>query len=490
MKSKKKQQNKSQTEKIKNMISFNNKKNPFKDSKESEKFFKNIIEEEMNLSNNYNSENLNRLLNLYFKGLNLYQNTPNLDKVNAFIEKSQLLLQSSQAKKILNQNKMKTPDVNEIKTDSTLIDENEESDYSNKNKIENQQKEKNNNEEEEEEDEIYNIEGKLQYNFKKYKTIKHNEIQNRNKLHYLSNSIKTGMREKDNQKLKINEINEEFNNMKQQQLKTSIFLEDEIKKQSNNFKQKLIRKRTMMVNKPKNNKLKIDTIPEEVNEKNNLNINNNKNRNKIGKKNRNRTPKNKNSSNIIFNKVVCQQKLKRNSFSFFVKNINIKNKNKENIYNIDNIEKQNNNYIENKDNKNEKLKEIINKYIEEYNNDICKYYFYSRINKISDLSKQNFLSNLNIYEGYQINIKDLLRKQISCNDKEKENILEDDINSLKEEHDHEIQKNNDLYDKFIDEEISKFKLFGYSHSSPKELDILKNKIKCIIYKEINNILNK
>ena len=72
MKVKRKQQNKSQNEKIKNLISFNNIKNPFKNSKESEQFFKNIMEEEMNFSNSYNSENLNRLLNLYFNGLNLY----------------------------------------------------------------------------------------------------------------------------------------------------------------------------------------------------------------------------------------------------------------------------------------------------------------------------------------------------------------------------------------------------------------------------------
>ena len=88
----------------------------------------------MNLTNNYNSSNLNRLLDLYLKGINLYQNTPNTDKVNSFFEKSQLLLQSSKAKKVLNENKEKTPEINEIKTDSTLIEENEESDYNNKNK--------------------------------------------------------------------------------------------------------------------------------------------------------------------------------------------------------------------------------------------------------------------------------------------------------------------------------------------------------------------
>ena len=87
---------------------------------------KDKIEEEMNLSNNYNSENLNKLLDLYFKGLNMYQNTPNIDMINAFTEKSQMLLQSSKVKKILNQNKIKTKEINEIKTDSTLIDENEE----------------------------------------------------------------------------------------------------------------------------------------------------------------------------------------------------------------------------------------------------------------------------------------------------------------------------------------------------------------------------
>ena len=69
-----------------------------------------------------------------------------------------------------------------------------------------------------------------------------------------------------------------------------------------------------------------------------------------------------------------------------------------------------------------------------------------------------------------------------------DNISEEDINSLKEEQILEIQKNDDLYEKDIEEEISKFKLFGYSNSSPKELDTLKNKIKYEIYIYINNIL--
>ena len=244
MKIKKKSQNKkNQNTKIINLISFNNIQNPFKNSNESEQFFKNIIEEEMNLSNNYNSDNLNRLLDLYFKGLNIYQNTPNIDMINAFTEKSQLLLQSSKAKKILKQNKIKAKEVNEIKTDSTLIDENEESDYSNQNKIIDNEKRKidnnnlYNNEEEEDEDDENNY-NKLKYDFKRYKTIRLNEIQNRNKLNYLSNTIKKGIKEKKNQKQKINEINKEFNKIKEQQLKTSIFLEDEIKKQSNTFKEK------------------------------------------------------------------------------------------------------------------------------------------------------------------------------------------------------------------------------------------------------------
>ena len=79
---------------------------------------------------------------------------------------------------------------------------------------------------------------------------------------------------------------------------------------------------------------------------------------------------------------------------------------------------------------------------------------------------------------------------MSCNNKDEENILEDDINALREEQDHEIEKNNDLYEKLIEEEISKFKLCEYSNSALKELDILKNKIKCDLYNEIYNILNK
>ena len=508
MKVKRKQQNKN-IQNIKNLISFNNIKNPFKNSNESEKFFKNIIEEEMNLSNNYNSENLNRLLDLYFKGLNMYQNTPNIDMINAFTEKSQILLQSSKVKKILNQNKIKTSEINEIKTDSTLIDENEESECSNKNKIINPEKEmteyKNlyNTEEEDDEDEENIYDNKLKYDFKRNNTIRLNEIQNRNKLNDLNNSIKKGIKEKNNQKQKINELNKEFNKIKEQQLRTSIFLEDEIKKQSNNFKKKLIKKKTMLY-KSKNLKLNIDVIKEEnikEDKDNNSKIKNNENQDKknnqenkeikiynIPKKSRNKTPNNpKIDYNMIFTKIKDKKNLKRNSFSFFTKND--KNNNKVN-------DEKNNNMIKNQNNDNnnnniiKNLKTKINKYIEEYNDDIYKYYFSSTINKISDLANKNFSSNINIYEGYQTNIKDLLKKQMSCNNAEEEQILEDDINTLREEQDHEIDKNNDLYEKLFEEEISKFKLLGYPNSSLKELDILKNKIKCDLYNEIYNILNK
>jgi hypothetical protein len=244
------------------LISFNNSKNPFQDSRESEQFFKSLIEEEMNLSNNYNSENLNRLLELYFKGINYYQNTPNIDKVNAFIEKSQVLLQTSKAKKILNQTKTKNVEISENKTDSTLIDENEESDNSNKNKKISKIKEIQDDGEDE-----GDINDNLPVNnFKKEirrnKTMRINEIQNRNKLNYLSNTIKKSIKEKNKQKLEIKRINNEFNNIREKQLKTSIFLEDEIKKQSDNFKVKLSRKRTMKM-KNYHPKLKIDTIKEE-----------------------------------------------------------------------------------------------------------------------------------------------------------------------------------------------------------------------------------
>ena len=483
MKIKRKQKTRNDhAEKIKNLISFNNRKNPFKDQKDSEEFFKSIIEQEMNLSNNYNSENLNSLLNLYLKGINLYQNTPNTDKVKIFLEKSQLLLQSSKAKKVLNESKTKKHEVSEIKTDSTLNDENEEIEYSNKNKI---------NESNEEENDTEN---KLKFDFKRYKTIRHNEIQNRNKLNYLSNTIKSRIKEKNNQKQKINEINKEYKNIREQQLKTSIFLEDELNKQSNNFKVNLIRKRTIY-NKAKNIKLKIDTIQEENDTNKNIKIKipeKNNISNKIIKIGRNKTPKNNNinSENVNFIKLENKSKLKRKSFSFFIKkedkdnkknNHDVNNKIQENHINVEKVETNNSN---------DKLKIRMNKYIEEFNEDISKYYFTSSINKISDLVRKLYKSNLNIYEGYQKNIKELLKKQISCSDKEEENILEDDINSLKEEQDHEIEKNNDLYEKLIEEEISTFKLFGYSNSALKELDILKNKIKCDLYNEVYNILNK
>ncbi len=525
-----------QSSKIKNLISFNNIKNPFKSSKESENFFKKIMEEEMNLSNSYNSGNLNRLLDLYFKGINLYENTPNIEKVNAFIEKSQQLLQSSKAKKVLNQSKTKTPEMHEAKTDSTLIDENEESDCSNKNKIENKQQDNKiyesiyesncDNEDDEDKDES-DEEDKLKFDFKKFQTIRHNEVQNRHKLNYLSNSIKKVIKEKDNEKQKMKEIHQEYSKIKEDHLKTSIFLEDEIQKQSNNFQKKLLRKKTM-IKKSKTLKIKIDTILEENNQKEKDNEDKNKNKetskkNNIVKTNekkdndkgngngnfnvhnkddkifRNKTPKINSKININFIQPIEQNKSLKRHFSFTVKNnkninstnnIDTKCKTKEKINDNDNKENNQNSNNDNKLSVIDLLKEKVNKYFDEYNDEICKYYFASTLSKMSDLSKKKYSTNIDIYEGYQINIKDLLRKQISCNSKEEENILEDDINNLKEEQDHEIEKNNDYYEKLIYDEIAKFKLLGYSKSSPKELDTLKNKIKCELYNELNKILSK
>jgi len=525
-----------QSSKIKNLISFNNIKNPFKSSKESENFFKKIMEEEMNLSNSYNSGNLNRLLDLYFKGINLYENTPNIEKVNAFIEKSQQLLQSSKAKKVLNQSKTKTPEMHEAKTDSTLIDENEESDCSNKNKIENKQQDNKiyesiyesncDNEDDEDKDES-DEEDKLKFDFKKFQTIRHNEVQNRHKLNYLSNSIKKVIKEKDNEKQKMKEIHQEYSKIKEDHLKTSIFLEDEIQKQSNNFQKKLLRKKTM-IKKSKTLKIKIDTILEENNQKEKDNEDKNKNKetskkNNIVKTNekkdndkgngngnfnvhikddkifRNKTPKINSKININFIQPIEQNKSLKRHFSFTVKNnkninstnnIDTKCKTKEKINDNDNKENNQNSNNDNKLSVIDLLKEKVNKYFDEYNDEICKYYFASTLSKMSDLSKKKYSTNIDIYEGYQINIKDLLRKQISCNSKEEENILEDDINNLKEEQDHEIEKNNDYYEKLIYDEIAKFKLLGYSKSSPKELDTLKNKIKCELYNELYKILSK
>lgn len=525
-----------QSSKIKNLISFNNIKNPFKSSKESENFFKKIMEEEMNLSNSYNSGNLNRLLDLYFKGINLYENTPNIEKVNAFIEKSQQLLQSSKAKKVLNQSKTKTPEMHEAKTDSTLIDENEESDCSNKNKIENKQQDNKiyesiyesncDNEDDEDKDES-DEEDKLKFDFKKFQTIRHNEVQNRHKLNYLSNSIKKVIKEKDNEKQKMKEIHQEYSKIKEDHLKTSIFLEDEIQKQSNNFQKKLLRKKTM-IKKSKTLKIKIDTILEENNQKEKDNEDKNKNKetskkNNIVKTNekkdndkgngngnfnvhnkddkifRNKTPKINSKININFIQPIEQNKSLKRHFSFTVKNnkninstnnIDTKCKTKEKINDNDNKENNQNSNNDNKLSVIDLFKEKVNKYFDEYNDEICKYYFASTLSKMSDLSKKKYSTNIDIYEGYQINIKDLLRKQISCNSKEEENILEDDINNLKEEQDHEIEKNNDYYEKLIYDEIAKFKLLGYSKSSPKELDTLKNKIKCELYNELYKILSK
>ena len=57
------------------------------------------------------------------------------------------------------------------------------------------------------------------------------------------------------------EINTEFSDIKNQLNKTTLFLEDEIQKQSDNFKEKLLKKKTLV---QKENKRKQNKIEQEL----------------------------------------------------------------------------------------------------------------------------------------------------------------------------------------------------------------------------------
>jgi hypothetical protein len=400
---------------INHLIKIKTKISPFKSQKESEAFYKNIIEEEMLLSNDYTKINIEKLLNLYIKGINLYQNTQETKQIYLFQEKINLLLNNSKAKTLLNKEKNNKIYNSEGKNDKLLISYKFEKDENKDNGI----------------------------NLLRSKTYKDNMIAYRNKLNKLNKSINQGLKEKEYQKKKLSEINKEFSQIENKITKTSIFLKDEIKKQSSNFQEKLLKKKTIKQKVKKQNKLNSNYIIKEENEiDNEFNEINNKSINNIDFKKENKQfPNNiSNSKTEVFN----------------LGKINVKNS----------------------------LREKINKCFNEYNESIYKFYFLNTIKNISELINKNFSLNMKINEEYQNNIKNLLKMQMDGNDK----ISEEDINSLKEEQILEIQKNDDLYEKYVEEEISKFNIFGYSNCSPKELAILKNKIKCEIYTYINNIL--
>ena len=375
---------------IKNLIQIKTKLCPFRTEQESEDFFKKLIEEEMLLSNDYNFTNMEKLLNLYIKGINLYQNTSQTKEIYCFQEKINSLLNTPKAKTLIKEDKKKTEENKKNRSKLTLDNEDN-----------------------------------LNIKLLRSKTYKDNVTLNRNKLNSLNRLLKRGMKEKEYQKKKIDEINNEFSDMKNQFEKTSIFLQDEMKKQSTTFKEKLLKKKTIVQKTKKYLDDKLNIIKEEK-----YKVNINKDENDLINKNENSIEENKN---------------------------NIKNS----------------------------LKEKIKKYFDEYNENIYNFYFLNTIRNISELANQNISINMKINDEYQNNIKDLLKQQIEGND----NITDEDIDSLKEEQNVEIQKNDDLYEKYIEEEISKFKLFGYSKSSPKELEMLKNKIKCEIYNDLYNILS-
>ena len=387
---------------IKNLIKVKTIKYPFKSIKESEDFYQKIIEEEMILSNDYNFENIQKLLNLYIKGINYYQNTSRHKEIDYFQEKINSLLNNPKARNIINKEKTKI-EMNLDKSDSNFSLK-EKSDL----QLNKYMTKKNNN---------------MNFNLLRSKTYKDSVALNRCKLNFLNRSIKQGMQEKEYQKKKIVEINTEFSDIKNQLNKTTLFLEDEIQKQSDNFKEKLLKKKTLV---QKENKRKQNKIEQELN-------------------------------------IIKEEKINENN----------------NDENVQNIIKNDNNDLK------LKSKEKINKMFEEYNKTICGLYFLNTLKNISELVNKNISSNMKIIEEYQNNINELLKMQMDGNVK----ISDDDIDSLKEEQELESQKNNDLYEKYIEEEISNFKIYGYSHSSPNELGMLKGKIKNEIYNDIYNILD-
>ena len=387
---------------IKNLIKVKTIKYPFKSIKESEDFYQKIIEEEMILSNDYNFENIQKLLNLYIKGINYYQNTSRHKEIDYFQEKINSLLNNPKARNILNKEKTKI-EMNLDKSDSNFSLE-EKSDV----QLNKYMTKKNNN---------------MNFNLLRSKTYKDSVALNRSKLNFLNRCIKQGMQEKEYQKKKIVEINTEFSDIKNQLNKTTLFLEDEIQKQSDNFKEKLLKKKTLV---QKENKRKQNKIEQELN-------------------------------------IIKEEKINENN----------------NDENVQNIIKNDNNDLK------LKSKEKINKMFEEYNKTICGLYFLNTLKNISELVNKNISSNMKIIEEYQNNINELLKMQMDGNVK----ISDDDIDSLKEEQELESQKNNDLYEKYIEEEISNFKIYGYSHSSPNELGMLKGKIKNEIYNGMYNILD-
>ena len=433
---------------IDHLIAPNIRKNPFKSQEESEEFYKNLIKEEMILSNDYNSTNIEKLLNLYLKGINLYQNIPDSKEINSFTDKINLLLNATKTKSTLNEEKKK----------EELYILNEDSDFD-------EDKNNNNNNN----SKIWNNSDKrlrkINVNLLRSKTSKNNVIINKNKLKNLTKSIMKGMKEKEYQKKKIDEINNEYNNIKKQYFQTSLFLKDEIQKQSNDFKEKLLKKKTIV----QKGKLK----------KNKMNVSEDDNLKEDGKIKiyRNKTPEKNNNQDLElnFNKLNNKEKTRKNSIT------NQKFINSESNLNIIKEESGQQNDAKNI------LNEKIYKYFDEYNEEVYQSYFLKTIKKISELIEKNISLNMKINDEYQNNIKDLLKMQLDDNNN---NIIDEDIDNLKEEQKLEIQKNDELYEKYIEEEISNFKLYGYSSSCPKELELLKNKIKCEIYNDMyNNLLN-
>lgn len=436
---------------LKSQIKFQKKPSAyFKSPEESENFYKNILLEEMNVSNNNTIENIMKLLNLYFKGIEIYQNTPESIKLNYFIEKSRKLLNNPKIKKIFTNNK-------KIHSEIDSIDG-----FKSSKELHSQ------------------IRGESEKKISPKKN--NNEIKNFKRLKTLTESINNTLEESNNSKKKLVEINNEYNKINDDLKKTCVFLDNEISKQESKFKEKLKNKRVMKKCKTlKEPKIDIETsinpIIEEkqeyekqmINCKSFNNIYHNKNQNfdfiEINNKK-------KYSMDFTFNKIKI--------ISFKKSNVAIENINDKNIKKEDLI-------IEN-------LRKIIYENIAEYKIDIMDNYCKKTINSILQLMNEECYKNEKIYNEYQKLIKNYYQKKMDATTSEEIEEIDEDIKSLQEEQMNEIQKNNNHYEKLVYEEISNFKSLGYSKKASfdefDELNMLKNKVRNSFYSEYLNILNK
>ena len=131
------------------------------------------------------------------------------------------------------------------------------------------------------------------------------------------------------------------------------------------------------------------------------------------------------------------------------------------------------------------IKNLLDSYVLHFNRIFYQKNFVTSIIKIIDIYNEKYSHYLSVHEDYADQIQDSKDIYDLVEDEKTKKEMEATIKSLNEEKEHEIQKNEDKYNKRIKEAINEFTNLGFITNKADYITSIQDKILSEFYRIIN-----